>query len=97
MEEDRTALCGPKGMPQGQRSAVRGGTTPASVVLAGRRIAVQRQRVRDLLICNEVSWCCPLNCSAVAPTWRKAAPMLAISRLSTSARPCTASGTASSG
>lgn len=48
MEEDRTALCGAKGVPQAQRRAVRGGTTPASVVLAGRRIAVQRQRVRDL-------------------------------------------------
>ena len=48
MEEDRTALCGPKGVPQEGRRAVRGGTTAASVVLAGRRIAVQRQRVRDL-------------------------------------------------
>ena len=48
MEEDRTALCGPKGVPQEDRRAVRGGTTPASIVLAGQRIAVQRQRVRDL-------------------------------------------------
>ena len=40
MEEDRTALCGPKGVPQEGRRAVRGGTTAASVVLAGRRIAV---------------------------------------------------------
>ena len=48
MEEDRTALCGPKGVPQEGRRAVRGGTTPASVVLAGQRISVQRQRVRDL-------------------------------------------------
>jgi putative transposase len=48
MEEDRTALCGPKGVPQEGRRAVRGGTTPASVVLAGQRMAVQRQRARDL-------------------------------------------------
>jgi putative transposase len=48
MEDDRTALCGPKGVPRADRSAVRGGTTPASVVLAGRRVPVQRQRVRDL-------------------------------------------------
>jgi putative transposase len=48
MEEDRTALCGPKGVPQPGRRAVRGGKTAASVVLAGRRVAVQRQRVRDV-------------------------------------------------
>lgn len=48
MEEDRAALCGPKGVPQEGRRAVRGGKTAASVVLAGRRIAVQRQRARDL-------------------------------------------------
>ena len=48
MEEDRTALCGPKGVPQERRRALRGGTTQASVVLAGQRMAVQRQRVRDL-------------------------------------------------
>lgn len=48
MEDDRTDLCGPKGVPQDGRRAVRGGTTPASVVLAGQRVALQRQRVRDL-------------------------------------------------
>jgi hypothetical protein len=49
MEEDRTALCGPKGVPDGARTAVRGGTTPASIVLGGQRMALQRPRVRDLL------------------------------------------------
>lgn len=48
MEEDRTELCGPKGVPDEGRRAVRGGTTPASVVLAGRRIPMQRPRVRGL-------------------------------------------------
>jgi transposase-like protein len=48
MEEDRTELCGPKGVPDEGRLAVRGGTTPASVVLAGQRIPIQRPRVRGL-------------------------------------------------
>jgi putative transposase len=48
MEEDRTALCGPKGVPDEARQAVRGGHTPASIVLAGQRMAIQRPRARDL-------------------------------------------------
>jgi putative transposase len=48
MEEDRTALCGPKGVPDGARTAVRGGTTPASIVLDGQRLPIARPRVRDL-------------------------------------------------
>jgi putative transposase len=48
MEEDRTELCGPKGVPDHARTAVRGGSTPASVVLGGQRMAIQRPRVRDL-------------------------------------------------
>ena len=47
MEEDRVELCGPKGVPDQARTAVRGGHTPASVVLGGQRLAIQRPRVRD--------------------------------------------------
>jgi transposase-like protein len=48
MEEDRAELCGPKGVPDESRTAVRGGTTPASVVLGGQRVPIQRPRVREL-------------------------------------------------
>lgn len=48
MEEDRTELCGAKGVPNQDRKAVRGGTTPASVVLRGQRIPIERPRVRHL-------------------------------------------------
>lgn len=46
MEEDRTALSGPKGVPSAARGAVRGGTTGSKVVLGGQRIDVRRPRVR---------------------------------------------------
>ena len=46
MEDDRTALCGPKGVPNGARKAVRGGTTSSKVVLGGQRIDMSRPRVR---------------------------------------------------
>jgi transposase-like protein len=48
MEEDRAAVCGPKGVPDQARTAVRGGTTPASLVLGGQRVSIARPRVRDL-------------------------------------------------
>jgi putative transposase len=48
MEEDRTELCGPKGVPDAARRAVRGGTTPSSIVFGGQRLAIERPRVRDL-------------------------------------------------
>jgi transposase-like protein len=47
MEADRIALCGPKGVPDTARRAVRGGTTASQVVLGGQRIAVRRPRVRS--------------------------------------------------
>jgi putative transposase len=46
MEEDRIALCGPKGVPDSSRRAYRGGHTRSWVTLGGRRIAVSRPRVR---------------------------------------------------
>ena len=47
MEADRQALCGPKGRPNAQRHAYRGGHTQSSVVLGGQRIGVRRPRVRS--------------------------------------------------
>jgi transposase-like protein len=47
MEADRVALCGPKGVPDATRRAVRGGTTASQVVLGGQRIAVRRPRARS--------------------------------------------------
>ena len=46
LEEDRTALCGPKGQHDPQRQAVRWGKTSSEVTLGGRRIAISRPRVR---------------------------------------------------
>jgi putative transposase len=48
MEADRAALCGPKGVPDAARRAVRGGTTGSKVVLGGQRIDIHRPRVRAL-------------------------------------------------
>jgi putative transposase len=47
MEADRIALCGPKGVPDTARRAVRGGTTASQVVLGGQRIAIRRPRARS--------------------------------------------------
>ncbi len=46
MEEDVTVKCGPKGRHDPQRSAVRHGHGAGSVSLGGRRIPVQRPRMR---------------------------------------------------
>ena len=46
LEEDRTALCGPRYAHQPARAASRAGTVPGEVVLGGRKVAVQRPRVR---------------------------------------------------
>ena len=48
MEADREALCGPKGVPDAQRRAVRGGHTSSPVVLGGQRIDIRRPRARAL-------------------------------------------------
>ena len=54
MEAERTALCGPKGVPDCQRAAYRGGHTRSSVTLGGRRIDVSRPRAQ-LLEAGEVA------------------------------------------
>jgi putative transposase len=46
LEEDRTALCGARYAHQAARAASRAGTVPSAVVLGGRKVVVQRPRVR---------------------------------------------------
>jgi transposase-like protein len=48
MEADRIALCGPRGVPDADRRAVRGGSTRSAVVLGGQRIGVKRPRARSV-------------------------------------------------
>ncbi len=44
LEEERTRVCGPMHAKLAGRDATRGGTTPASVVLGGRKVSVRRPR-----------------------------------------------------
>jgi putative transposase len=46
LEEDRTAICGPRYAHERDRPASRAGTTPSEVVLGGRKVPIQRPRVR---------------------------------------------------
>ena len=46
LEEDRTALCGLRYAHHADRHASRAGTVPSEVVLGGRKVAMQRPRVR---------------------------------------------------
>ena len=46
LEEDRTALCGPRYRHQIERTAARAGTVPSEVVLGGRKVQIRRPRVR---------------------------------------------------
>lgn len=46
LEEDRTALCGPRYAHEPERPASRAGTTPSEVILGGRKVTIQRPRVR---------------------------------------------------
>jgi putative transposase len=46
LEEDRTAICGPRYAHQTDRDASRAGTVPSEVVLGGRKVALRRPRVR---------------------------------------------------
>jgi putative transposase len=48
MEQDREQLCGPKNVPDPDRHAYRGGSTPSEVVLGGRRIILPRLRARSV-------------------------------------------------
>lgn len=44
LEEDRTAICGPRYAHEPERPASRAGTTRSEVVLGGRKVAIQRPR-----------------------------------------------------
>ncbi len=46
MDSDVTAVCGPRGKHNPERTATRHGTEAGSVTLGGRRVPVQRPRVR---------------------------------------------------
>jgi putative transposase len=46
LEADRDAVCGPRYRHQGGRTASRAGRTPSQVVLGGRKVTIQRPRVR---------------------------------------------------
>ena len=46
LEEDRTAIAGPRYQHQSERQASRAGTVPSEVTLGGRKIAIRRPRVR---------------------------------------------------
>lgn len=48
LEEDRTTLVGPKGKHNLERAAYRHGVEPSSITLGGRKIAVERPRVRAI-------------------------------------------------
>jgi transposase-like protein len=46
LEEDRTAICGPRYGRDADRAASRAGTVASEVVLGGRKVAIRRPRVR---------------------------------------------------
>jgi transposase-like protein len=46
LEEDRTAVCGPRYAHEPERPASRAGTVRSEVVMGGRKVAIQRPRVR---------------------------------------------------
>jgi putative transposase len=48
MNADVAAVCGPKGKHDSARAAVRHGTEAGSVTLGGRRVSVQRPRMRSV-------------------------------------------------
>jgi len=48
MEQDRVAICGPKGVPNAQRTARRGGSVRGEVTLGGRRIGLRRLRAHKM-------------------------------------------------
>ena len=47
LEEDRTAICGPRYAHQADRTASRAGTVPSEIVLGGRKVVIPRPRVRS--------------------------------------------------
>jgi transposase-like protein len=73
MEADRVALCGPKGRPDPDRRALRGGHTRSWLTLGGRRVPMGRPRARSVageeLSLPSFGWeenCDPLNEATLA-------------------------------
>ena len=48
LEDDRTELCGPKNRPQAERAAYRHGYDEGRVVLGGRKVVLEKPRVRSV-------------------------------------------------
>ncbi len=48
LEEDRTALCGPKSQPQPDRGAYRYGHDEGTLVFGGRKVRIRKPRVRSV-------------------------------------------------
>src|ERR1700730_12108400 len=48
LEEERTALCGPRYQHDPQRQALRAGSMPSSLSLGGRRVGVERPRASEV-------------------------------------------------
>jgi putative transposase len=48
LEEERTALCGPRYAHLGERAALRSGHVSSSLVLGGRRVKARRPRARSI-------------------------------------------------
>jgi putative transposase len=48
LEEERRVLCGPRYLHDTQRHALRAGSVPSSLSLGGRRVEVERPRVRSV-------------------------------------------------
>jgi hypothetical protein len=46
LEEDRTAICGPRYAHEPDRAASRAGTVRSEVVLGGRKVPIRRPRAR---------------------------------------------------
>jgi len=60
MEDDVTAVCGPKGRHDPDRTATRWGHEPGSASLGGRRVPVSRPRMRA----TDGSWGVPMPAHA---------------------------------
>ena len=48
LEEDRTAICGPRYAHEPDRAASRAGRVPSEIVLGGRKVVIPRPRVRTV-------------------------------------------------
>ena len=68
MEADVTAVCGPKGRHDPERTAVRHGHGAGSVSLGGRRVPVTRPRMRAVDGSGEWRWR-PTSCSPPPRSW----------------------------